>query len=163
MGPLTLLRLPSSVSCRKWPSACSLCFHLCGSADATQENTGCTSLPPGVLAFFLFLISKEISFFNTSSTINLIYNVWYYSFSAFKKILFNVYLFLKETETVWVGMGQRERERKRATESETVSRLWAASTEPHVGLKLTNREIMTWAEIWCSTDWATQAPLKWIF
>ena len=59
MGPFTLLRLPSSVSCRKWPSACSFCFHLCGSADATQENTGCTSLPPGVLAFFLFLISKE--------------------------------------------------------------------------------------------------------
>ena len=44
------------------------------------------------------------------------------------------------------------------TESEAGSRLWAVSPEPNVGLELTNREIMTWAEVRCSTDWATQAP-----
>ena len=49
------------------------------------------------------------------------------------------------------------------TESETGSRLWAVSTEPDAGLKLTNYEIMTWAEVRRSTDWATQAPLKYTF
>ena len=32
------------------------------------------------------------------------------------------------------------------------------STEPDVGLELTNREIMTWAEVGRSTNWAIQAP-----
>ena len=45
------------------------------------------------------------------------------------------------------------------TESEAGSRLQAVSTEPDAGLELTNREIMTWAEVGRSTDWATQAPL----
>ena len=45
-------------------------------------------------------------------------------------------------------------------ESQAGSRLWAVSTEPDVGLKLTNREIMTWAEVTHLTDWATQAPRK---
>ena len=44
------------------------------------------------------------------------------------------------------------------TESETGPRLWAVSTEPDVGLELTDREIMTWAEVRRLTDWATQAP-----
>ena len=38
------------------------------------------------------------------------------------------------------GKGQREREGD--TESEAGSRLGAASTEPDVGLELTNREIL---------------------
>ena len=42
-----------------------------------------------------------------------------------------------------MGEGQREGD----TESETGSGLWAVSTEPDVGLKLTDREIMTWAEV----------------
>ena len=44
------------------------------------------------------------------------------------------------------------------TESEAGSRLWDVSTEPDVGLELTNREIMTWAEVRCLTNWATQVP-----
>ena len=45
-------------------------------------------------------------------------------------------------------------------ESEAGSRLQAVSTEPDVGLEPMNREIMTWAEVGRSTDWATQvAPL----
>ena len=50
-------------------------------------------------------------------------------------------------------------ERRGDTESEAGSRLWAVSTEPDVGLELTNLEIMTWAEVGNLTDWATQAPL----
>ena len=50
--------------------------------------------------------------------------------------------------------GQREGD----TESETGSRLWAVSTEPDAGLELTDREIITWAEVGRPTDWATQAP-----
>ena len=49
-------------------------------------------------------------------------------------------------------------EREGDTESETGSRLWAVSTEPDAGLELTDREIMTWAEVGCLTDWATQVP-----
>ena len=49
-------------------------------------------------------------------------------------------------------------EREGDTESETGSRLWAVSTEPDVGLELTDREIVTWAEVGRLTDWATQVP-----
>ena len=53
---------------------------------------------------------------------------------------FNVYLFLgqRETEHDWGGA-----EREGDTEYETSSRLWAVSTEPDVGLELTDREIVT--------------------
>ena len=49
-------------------------------------------------------------------------------------------------------------EREGDTESETGLRLWAVSTEPDAGLELTDREIMTWAEVGYLTNWATQAP-----
>ena len=51
-----------------------------------------------------------------------------------------------------------EAEREGHTDSEADSTLRAVSTEPDTGLKLTNREIMTWAEVGCLTDWATQMP-----
>ena len=50
-------------------------------------------------------------------------------------------------------------EREGDTESEAGSRLWAISPEPDAGLELTDREIVTWAEVGCLTDWATQAAL----
>ena len=50
-------------------------------------------------------------------------------------IFLNVYLFLREKE--------REAEREGDTESKAASRLRAVSTEPDVGLELTNRKIMT--------------------
>ena len=50
--------------------------------------------------------------------------------------------------------GQREGK----TEFEAGSRLWAVSTEPNAGLELTNCEIMTWAEVGRSTNWAIQVP-----
>ena len=49
-------------------------------------------------------------------------------------------------------------EREGDTESEAGSRLWAISPKPDAGLELTDREIMTWAEVGRLTDWATQAP-----
>ena len=49
-------------------------------------------------------------------------------------------------------------ERQGDTESEAGSRLWAVSTEPDAGLKLTNGEIMTRAEVGRLTDGATQVP-----
>ena len=61
------------------------------------------------------------------------------------------------------SMNRGGSEREGDTESEAGSRLWAVSTEPDVGLKLTNHEIMTWAAAGHSTDWATQAPLKFSF
>ena len=61
----------------------------------------------------------------------------------------------KQRQSISGGGAEREGD----TESEAGSRLWAVSTEPNAGLKLTNREIMTWAEVGRSTDWATQVPL----
>ena len=63
---------------------------------------------------------------------------------------------MTEREPVSVSWGGAEREG--GTESEAGSRLWAVSTQPNAGLKLTNHEILTWAEVRCLTNWDTQAP-----
>ena len=69
---------------------------------------------------------------------------------------FNVsFIFESERDRVWAGEGQREKETenpKQAPGSElsAQSRMW--------GLELTNCEMVTWAEVWRSTEWATQAP-----
>ena len=68
---------------------------------------------------------------------------------------FFFFKFIFERETVWLGEGQREGD----TESEAGSRLRAISTEPDLGLKLTNHEIMTWTEVRHLANWATQVPL----
>ena len=67
-----------------------------------------------------------------------------------------MFIFERQRQSVSGGGAERERD----TESEAGSRLSAVSTEPNVGLKLTNHKIMTWAEVGRSTDWATQAPLQ---
>ena len=56
-----------------------------------------------------------------------------------------------ETERESMGGAETEGD----TESETGSRLWVVSTEPNMGLELTNREIMTWAKVRGLTDWTT--------
>ena len=76
-------------------------------------------------------------------------------------IFLSVYLLLRDRERQSVSRGGAEREGD--TESEAGSRLWAVSTEPDVGLELTDREIMTWAEVGRLTDWDTQAPLFFFF
>ena len=55
---------------------------------------------------------------------------------------------------VWERESERERGggRERETESKAGSRLWAASTEPNMGLKPMDRKIMTWAEVGHLTD-----------
>ena len=60
---------------------------------------------------------------------------------------FNVYLFLRETETEceWGRGGEREGD----TEPKAGSRLRAGSTEPDTGLKLTSCEIMTFISHAC--------------
>ena len=50
-------------------------------------------------------------------------------------------------------------DREGDTESKAGSRLWAVSTEPDMGLKPMNHEIVTWAEGGHLTNWATQEPL----
>ena len=49
-------------------------------------------------------------------------------------------------------------EREGDTESEAGSRLLAVSTEPDAGLELTDREIVTRAQVGRLTDRAAQAP-----
>ena len=49
-------------------------------------------------------------------------------------------------------------EREGDTESEQ-----AVGIEPDAGLEPTNGEIMTWAKVGRSTDWATQAPRSFHF
>ena len=73
----------------------------------------------------------------------------------FIKKFFLMFIFEAERQSVNGGGAEREGD----TESEAGSRLWAVGTEPDVGLELTNREIMTWAQVGRLTDWATQVPL----
>ena len=74
-------------------------------------------------------------------------------FLKFPFLMF-IYFWHSERQSLsWEGA-----EREGDTESEAGSRLWAVSTEPHAGLEPTDREIMTWAVVGRSTDWATQAP-----
>ena len=70
-----------------------------------------------------------------------------------------IYFWDRERQSMNRGGAEREGD----TESETGSRLWAVSTEPDAGLKLTDCEIMTWAEVGRLTDWATQVPPKILF
>ena len=69
---------------------------------------------------------------------------------------FYVFIYFCDRERQSMSRGGAEREGD--TESKAGSRLWAVSTEPDAGLEPTDCEIMTWAKVGCSTDWATQAP-----
>ena len=66
-----------------------------------------------------------------------------------------IYFWDRERQSMNGGGAKREGD----TESETGSRLRAISPEPDVGLELTDREIVTWAEVGRLADWATQASL----
>ena len=68
-----------------------------------------------------------------------------------------IYFWRRERQSVNGGGAEREGD----TESEAGSGLWAVRTEPDAGLEPTNCEIMTWAEVGRSTDWATQVP-SWV-
>ena len=57
----------------------------------------------------------------------------------------------RERETDRQSMSGGRAERQGDTESETGSRLRAVSTEPDAGLELTDREIVTCAEVGCTT------------
>ena len=75
----------------------------------------------------------------------------------FFKFFFNVFIYFWERQRQNAsGLGS---EREGDTESEGGSRLRAVSTEPEEGFELMNCEIMPWAEVGSSTDWATQAPV----
>ena len=78
-----------------------------------------------------------------------------------KSFFFLTFIYFWDRERQSMNGGGAEREGD--TESETGSRLWAISPEPDVGLKLTDRETVTLAEVGHLTDWATQAPLKYCF
>ena len=68
-------------------------------------------------------------------------------------LYFKCLLFLRE----WVHAHTSRRRQSRGRQ-----RIWSElctdSREPDGGLKLTNHEIMTWAEVGHSVDWAIQAP-----
>ena len=61
--------------------------------------------------------------------------------SSLKNFFVSIYSFLRDRERQRVSGGGAEREGD--TESETAPRLRAISTEPNMGLELTNHEIMT--------------------
>ena len=67
-----------------------------------------------------------------------------------------IYFWERQRQSVRGGVAEREGD----TEPETGSRLWTVSTEPDVGLELTNRDHdLSWSQT--LNDWATQAPLGW--
>ena len=81
-------------------------------------------------------------------------------FKKLKRIL--MFIFERDRDRAWAGQGQRESETQNQKQAPG-SRLQAVSIEPDVGLELSNGEIVTWAQIRCSTDWATQVPLLVLF
>ena len=104
-------------------------------------NTACLLLSPSI---FLSMVSSHgRCCFVRSISLDLFANSFFSHFIYF-----------------WESASGRGGERERDTESEAGSRLWAVSTEPDVGLEPISREIMTWAKVGCSTDWATQVPLQ---
>ena len=74
-------------------------------------------------------------------------------FSKIFKKFFLTFIHFWETERERGGGAEKEGD----TESKAGSGFWTISTEPDAGLKPTNRETMTWAEIGRLADWATQA------
>ena len=79
----------------------------------------------------------------------------FYNFSSnhyLQEMLLSFFLSYFERKCKQVR-GREKQEKERIP-----SRLHAVSTEPDVGLKLMNSEIMTWAEADCLMDWATQVP-----
>ena len=100
------------------------------------------------------------SSFCTATSSSLGYSLSYLN-EMMPEFFFNFFTFIYFWETewdkAWAGEGQREKEiqnLKQAPASEQ-----AVSTEPDVGHKPMNREIMTWAKVGHLTDLATQAPL----
>ena len=69
-------------------------------------------------------------------------------------IYFLMFIFERDRARAWTGEGQREREIQNPKQA-----LGSISTEADMGLEPTNREIMTWAEVWRTTNRAAQAPL----
>ena len=78
-------------------------------------------------------------------------------------LFFNVLFIFWRRERERQSMSRGGAEREGNTEFEAGSRLYALSTEPNVELEPMNHEIMTWAEVRRSTDWATQAPQNMTF
>ena len=77
---------------------------------------------------------------------------WWVSAGLYLFIFFQrLFIFGTERDRAMNGEGA---EREGDTESETGSRLWAISPEPDTRLELTDREIVTWAEVGRLTDWA---------
>ena len=70
-----------------------------------------------------------------------------------------MFIFERERESMSRGGAEREGD----TESEAGSRLWAVSTEPDAGLEPMTHEIMTWAGVGGSTEWAAQAPPYYLY
>ena len=69
---------------------------------------------------------------------------------------FNIYLFLRERQSVSRGGVEREAD----TESQAGSRPWAVSTEPDVGLELKDCEITTWSR---TLNWLSHSGTPNIF
>ena len=115
-------------------------------------------LPTGMCSLWCGSLSCAVVFAKDWTLRGSFYLCWYLTHSTWTVNLhffFNAYLFLRERKsTSGEGAGKEG-----DIESEAGSRLWAVSTEPDVGLEPTNCEIVTWAEVGRSTDWAPQAPL----
>ena len=67
-------------------------------------------------------------------------------------------MFIFERQRQRQSVSRQGVEREGDTESKAGFRPWAVSAEPDAGLELTNREIMTRAQVRRLTYWATQAP-----
>ena len=120
-------------------SDCKVLAHSTPSCQCHSEHWTCARNP---VIWFLELLVFCCSLLDCMVLLRMPRQNFEPFLSLFKNCL-NVYLFLRERQSVSGGGAEREGD----TQSEAGSRLWAVSTEPGVGLELKNHKNMTWAEV----------------
>ena len=78
-----------------------------------------------------------------------------HQFALFKFFLMFIHFWETERDRVWAGEGHRERETQTAKQDPDSEPSAQSLTQ---GSNSWTVKIMTWADVWPSTDWATQVP-----
>ena len=156
----------SQTLCCLWFSLCFLSPEKLCESDASKDVHMCVlcCAEPWTMCFLWAL--GEFSDFALLEQIR-IKQLYFQGLKRIQQVLFLFLFFFKcfiyFWDREWQSMNRGGAETERDTESEAGSRLWAVDTEPDAGLKLTDCEIMAWAEAGCLTNWATQVPQKILF
>ena len=104
--------------------------------------------------------------FSESQRFSFLFFVLFWNYIDQRKtfyLLGKAFIFIFKIFLMFIHFWERQRQSasgggEREAGSEAGSSLWDVSTEPDVGLKPMNHEIVTWTKVGHLTDWATQVP-----